>query len=281
MIRRAPFFLAGALAALASVACARDDGAAQAGISVQEARGLDPSELATKLVGPLIGSRVIEAVRHEYGADTNVPQEVMLYTRPVLSWPRLNGICRVDVITVEYDWFEHDAVTPSTVLNIFRVEAENRYKAFPMPPGEPGSPENEKAQLAACAGFKLATDAFKAPSAGDAQWLAKVQRLYSEPEPRRAFKLMCDSDTGSSCDEANDALPRLALHLADKVESIDCAAKYPGHQLVDCYRLTFPYAGTKNPEWVLTVAAGIKNGMAPVEILSMQARRVSRPIVLY
>jgi len=65
--------------------------------------------LAKVLLGQEIASNVIEAVRHVYDTSEQVlPEYVEFYTQPELTNPRLNGICRTDVITIEYNWADLD-----------------------------------------------------------------------------------------------------------------------------------------------------------------------------
>lgn len=238
--------------------------------TVNDARTLATSQLARELLGERLGSRVMDAVRHEYDSETITPKSVDFYTRPEWPHPRINGICRTDVITIEYDWFDQDEVTPSTPLKINHVEAASRYKAFTEPAGEPGSPENDKAQEAACASFKTALDAFRAPDAGDAQWLAAMHREYSQASTRRRFKFECDDFADKSCAKAAAVLPSLALNLATLVAGIDCSKPEKGDQVNYCYRLTFPYFGTVDPEWIMSVVGGMRDGMAPVEIRTLK-----------
>ncbi len=271
----------GAVSAIVLSGCASTVTPKQENVTVERARNLKPSELASELLGRRIGAHVIEAVRHEYESSGKIPRDVQFYTQPVLTWPRSNGICRTDVISIEYDWFEHDVVQPSTVLNIFRVEASSRYKAFPIPAGDPASPESERAQAKACASMKSATDAFMAPSAGDAQWLDPIQQEYVASSAVRRFKLSCAGAEGSSCEHATKALPKLMLKLADKVDLVSCPLDKSDDQVTYCYKITFPYSGSNDPEWVLTIVGAKRDGMAPVRIRSLHAEHVEKPLVLY
>jgi hypothetical protein len=251
-------------------------------ITVSEARTLPTPQLARELLGERLGSRVIEAVRHEYESSGSTPRYVDFYTQPEQPWPRINGVCRTDVITIEYNWFDFDAVDPSTPRKIVHVEATSRYLAFPMPPGEPGSPENERAQEAACANFDTALEAFRAPSAGDAQWLAAIAEEYSRsPSRNRRFNFTCRDLADPSCAQAASALPALSLRLASDVRLTDCPPERTRDQVRYCYRLTFPYAETDAPEWVLSVVAGMRDGMAPVEIRSLTLEHVQRSIAFH
>lgn len=250
-------------------------------ITVNEARTLPASQLARELLGERLGSRVIEAARHEYESSGSTPRSVDFYTQPELPWPRMNGICRTDIITIEYNWFDFDAVDSSTPMKIVHVEATSRYLAFPMPPGEPGSPGNERAQQAACANFNTALDAFRAPTPGDAQWLAAIESEYSSAPARDPrFNFTCSDFADPSCAQAARMLPALSLGLADDVQLADCPPQGSRDQVRYCYRLTFPYAGTEDPEWVLMVAAGMRDGMAPIEIRSLNLEHVQQPLVI-
>jgi hypothetical protein len=221
-----------------------------------------------------------------------------------LTDPRINGICRTDVITIEYNWGDLDQasmeeptkpVLPSATLKIAHMEAIPRYKDFPLPPGEPGTAENDKAQAAQCAKMATAMDAFRAPSAGDAQWLSAIEKSYLDAKAK--FNFTCDDFADHSCVKAREALMHLPLRLASKVDLQDCPKVKTGDQVDYCYRLTFPYpesasggfGGTPyadildNPmtydrEWVLTVSAGMRTGSSPVVIRSLHLEHVPKPV---
>jgi hypothetical protein len=258
-------------------------------LTVAQARTLPTHELATQILGDRLAAKVIEAVRHE-GSD-DAPSYVEFYTKPTLTRPRLNGICRTDVITAEYELMDasSDTVSPSAPLDVTHVQAKGRYKAFPVPPGDYGTPENERAQAEACARMTTAVDAFHAPSAGDAQWLAAIEAQYSDPRSR--FPFSCDDFADRSCAKAQAQLPRLKLNEAKKVEATDCANERKGDQIDLCYRLSFPYPGEEcsdrqdssdfecsDVEWVLTVFAGMKEGDSPVRILSLHLEHQRRAV---
>ncbi len=251
--------------------------------TVSDARTLPVGELATRILGPMIADRVIEARRREYteSDSDSVPRDVVFYTQPALTYPRVNGICGTDVITVEYDWFEHDHATPPTKLKINHVEATSRFKAFPMPLGEPGSAENDRLQAAECAKFTTALDSFAAPSAGDAQWLAAMEREYSRDYPQvLPFNFACEDFADATCAKARRALPRLSLQAAQQVESVDCPQLKSRDQVRYCYRLTFPYKGTDNPEWQMTLVGGMTDGSAPVQIRAAKLEHIRQPFVM-
>lgn len=251
-------------------------------LTVGDARNLPARELAVKLIGNHLGSQVIQAVRRQYeGSTSGVPKEVDLFTQPKSPWPLINGICFTDVITIEYDWFEHEDVSSSTPLSAFHVGASSRFKAFPMPSGDLGYDESIKFQEAECAKMQTALDAFRAPSAGDAQWLARIENEYrSSVSAPRKFELTCDDFQDASCGQAAKALSGLKLSAAREVQLIDCPARKAKDQVSYCYRLTFPYAETDDPEWIVSVVGGIADGGAPVEIRSLNVEHVKKPIVI-
>ena len=250
-------------------------------ITVGEARNLSPGALAVELVGDRLGSTVIQAVRHEYQSSSGVPREVELFTQPKSPWPRINGICFTDVIRVEYDWFEHDEVDSSSPLRVFHVEATSRFKSFPMPPDELEYEESGRFQDSECAKIDNALDAFRAPSAGDAQWLAAMEKEYRQISPgKRRFQLSCSDFADASCVQAANALIGLRLSLAIDVQPFDCPTLRHKDQVNYCYRLTFPYSGMDDPEWVVSIVGGMANGMAPVEIRSLNIEHVEKPFVI-
>ena len=260
--------------------------------TVNDARTLPTPELAKELLGERLGSRVIEATRHEYdGSSSSIPEYVEFFTQPELSAPVLNGICRTDVIIVEYNWFELDGASSSTPLKIARIAAKSRFRAFPEPAGDPGSGEYDLVQTAACAAMRTAKDAFRAPSGGDAQWLAAIHREYSNPASR--FTFSCKDFADASCTKARAALGSLDLNKANDVQHIDCPKVKTGDQVDYCYRLTFPYAEEArfpeigdyedvgaSPEWIVTVFAGMRDGMAPVQIRTLQLEQLPKPIAI-
>ena len=255
--------------------------ASQSSITVGDARNLSPRELAVKLIGDRLGSTVIQAVRHEYQSPSGVPKEVELFTQPKSPWPRINGVCFTDVIRVEYDWFEHDEVDSSTPLMVFHVEATSRFKTFPMPPDELEYEESGRFQGAECAKIDNALDAFRAPSAGDAQWLAAMEKEYRQVSlGKRRFQLSCSDFADASCVQSANALIGLRLNLAIDVQFFDCPTLQTKDQVNYCYRLTFPYSGTDDPEWIVSIVGGMANGMAPVEIRSLNIEHVKKPFVI-
>ena len=255
--------------------------ASPSSITVGEARNLSPRELAVKLIGDQLGSTVIQAVRHEYQSSSGVPKEVELFTQPKSPWPRINGVCFTDVVRVEYDWFEHDDVDSSTPLRVFHVEATSRFKTFPMPLDELEYEESGRFQDAECAKIGNALDAFRSPSAGDAQWLAAMEEEYRQVSPvKRRFQLNCSDFADASCVQSANALIGLRLNLAIDVQLFDCPTLRTKDQVNYCYRLTFPYSGTDNPEWIVSIVGGMTNGMAPVEIRSLNIEHVKKPFVI-
>ncbi len=258
--------------------------------TVNDARTLQTSQLARELLGERLGPRVIEARRYEYEGSTKIPEYVQFFTQPELPAPVINRICRTDVITIEYNWFEHDDVNGSKPLKIARVAARSRYVSFQEPAGDPSSEEYRQAHATACANMTSASDAFRAPSGGDAQWLAAIHDEYSNPANRLDFS--CKDYADRSCVRAREALRGLALNLARDVEPIDCPKVKTRDQVNYCYRLTFPYAPgsypeigdyadvDSNPEWVITVFAGMRDGMAPVRIRSLNLEHIEKPLAI-
>lgn len=184
-------------------------------------------------------------------------------------------------MTVGYDWFDRDNASETTPLNVVHVEAVSRYKAFPMPPGEPGSSTNEEAQSEQCAKMTTAKDAFRAPSAGDAQWLAKLAQEYMRGPVGRAFPFTCDDFQDLSCKRSGMALSGLSLGRATRVVAVDCHNRRPNDQINYCYQLTFPYPDSDNVEWQIVVEGGMRNGMAPVEIRSLHLHHQRKPMVMH
>jgi hypothetical protein len=258
--------------------------------TVADARSLPTAQLAKELLGERLSRRVIEVRRHEYGDDpsSSVPRYTEFFTQPELSTPVANGICRTDVIVVEYDWFDHEAVSASSPLSIARVAARSRYKSFREPAGEAGSDDHNRSQTVACARMKTATNAFRAPSGGDAQWLAAVHAQYSDPGSRFAFS--CTQSGEASCATARASLRALALNLASDVQLIDCPRGKTADQVRYCYRLTFPYPtedyrpdigdydDLTDTEWIMTVDAAMRDGMAPVRIRSIHLKHEARAV---
>ena len=272
--------------------------------TIGDARSLPSDKLAIKLLGERLGARVIEVKRYNSTSEPSVPEYVEFYSKPELTDPRLNGICRTDVITIEYDLRDHDrpameefnkALPSSTTLKIAHMEAIPRYKAFALPPGEPGTLVNDKAQAEECAKMTTATDAFRAPSAGDAQWLSDIERIYLNNGTKINFS--CDDFADRSCVKARDALKFLPLRLSSKVDKRDCPKTKTGNQVDYCYRLIFPYrdassdgfgnyayadivdnSTTYDQEWVLTVWAGMRTGSSPIMIRSLRLEHVPRSV---
>lgn len=260
-------------------------------LTVAQARTLPTHELARQILGDRLAARVIEAVR--YGGSNEAPSYVEFYTKPQLTMPRINGICRTDVITVEYELMddEPETVSPAAPLSITHVQAKGRYKAFTVPRGELGTPENGRAQADACERMTTTLGSFHAPSAGDAQWLVAIEAEYSDPTQR--FRLSCDDFADRSCASVKRQLPRLKLNLAKRVESVDCTTKRKGDQLDLCYRLSFPYPGEecsdrqdlsdfecRDLEWVMTVFAGMEKGDSPVRILSLHLEHQRKALAI-
>ena len=281
-----PFFL-GALGGLILIACIGYWRSHVDQITVGNEKSLSTATLAKGLLGEKIGSKVIEVVRHY---REGIPDYAEFYTQPEFGAPQLNGICRTDVITLEYGW--RKTPTTSTPLKIIHVEAIPRYKSFPVPPGEPGTPANDQAQAAACANMKTARDAFRAPSSGDAQWLAAITGEYRAGSAKFAFT--CNDFADASCKQARRLLSSLQLAPSTDVKVIDCPKEKTGDQMDECFSLTFPYHGHMQysdnqdmrevedyePEWVLTIFAGMKDGFSPVRIRSLNMEHVQKPLIM-
>ena len=256
-------------------------------LTFNQAKAISTADLARKLLGDRLGSKVIEAVRHE---RNGVASYVEFYTQPELTDPRLSGVCRSDVITVEYNWMDSPAA--SAPVRIAHVQAVPRYKSFPVPPGEPGTADYDRAEASACAKMRTAIDSFRAPSAGDAQWLAAIESQYSNES--EGFSFTCTDFADSSCVQSRRALRRLKLGPKTEVKAVDCPEGKTGDQIDLCYRLSFPYPGKDeysdnhderdgedySTEWIVNVFAGMRNGMAPVRIRSLSMEHVRPPIVM-
>jgi hypothetical protein len=257
-------------------------------LTVHDVRTFPVPQLARALLGERLGSRVIEAVRHDYGSTEPTPRSVDFYTQPEPPWPRMNRICRTDVITIEYDWSNFAESDDSSPVRIAHIEATSRYLAFPEPSGEPGLPEYDRASEAACAHFRTALDAFRAPNAGDAQWLASLEAEWRLPRNGSRFTFTCEDFADASCGRARRALTELRLNRAADVRNVDCPANRtrPRDSVNFCYRLSFDYPGTDDypniddPEWILTVVGGMRDGMAPVEIRLLHLEHVRQPMAI-
>jgi hypothetical protein len=243
-------------------------------LTVEQARTLPIQELAVELLGPKIGPRVIEAQRREYDATLAArPRDVTFFTKPVWSIPHLNGICSVDVIKIEYNWHDLDNVLASTELSVAHIEAHSRYKSFVISAGNFATVETDRSQSDKCNAMTIASDAFEAPSAGDAQWLAEIEREYTG---MGKLPLTCDDAADRTCGQVRASLRTLQLNRADNVQTVDCAKKRGRDQVSYCYRITFPLSHEERTEWTIVVRAGMRDGFAPVEIRSIHVVREPR-----
>jgi len=260
--------------------------------TVADARNLPTPQLALELLGERLAQRIIEAKRYEFeGSSRSVPEFVEFFTQPELSSPVINGICRTDVITIEYDWVEPESANSSTSLKIARIAAKTEYKSFPEPPGDPGSEAYNQVQTAACATMKTASDAFRAPTGGDAQWLAAIHNEYANPASRFAFS--CNDFADHSCRTARKVLENLPLNAAKEIRLIDCPKIRTRDQVDYCYRLEFDYPAERHlpdisdygdagePEWIVTVFAGMRDGTAPVKIRTLHIEHQRKPYRVY
>jgi hypothetical protein len=127
--------------------------------------------------------------------------------------------------------------------------------------------------------MKTASDAFRAPTGGDAQWLTAIHDEYANPASRFAFS--CDDFADASCKKARETLRALQLNAAKKIQLVDCPKIKTGDQIDLCYRIVFNYPAEhrfpdisdygepSQPEWIISVFAGMSDGMAPVKIRSL------------
>ena len=73
----------------------------------------------------------------------------------------------------------------------------------------------------------------------------------------------------------------LALEQSVATIKIDCEMPRSKDQVNYCYKLTFRYPNTDNPEWILKLYGGMSNGSAPVRIRRAVLEHVRKPIVMY
>ncbi len=248
--------------------------------TARDARSLSTPALAQKVLGPLLGVRVIEAIRHERGEG---PETVEFYTQPEVPIEGINRVCSVDYILIHYNWLDIPEIKPSTPLRVKSMHVETRYKGIIDPSGEPGSDAYKAAHAAACAKFKTGLDAFRAPSAGDAQWLAAMEPQYLQGmRTPSGWALQCNDDGRGACRNARRLLTRMPLRNATQVEAAECSPVQTGYQVRYCYRLTFQYPDEfDHPEWQVFLEGGMLTGSSPVELMSVKMQHVPRPIRLH
>ena len=109
------------------------------------------------------------------------------------------------------------------------------------------------------------------------------------------FRFTCSDFADVSCRNARETLSTLRLGPSVPVAKVECPSRKTGDQLDQCYRLSFPYSDRSSygdnqderdgadfdPEWIVTIFAGIKTGMAPVRIISLDMKHERRPVVMY
>lgn len=251
----------------------------QSSFTVEDARTLSPEALGKRLIGSRVG-RVVAAQRREYESGGKTPQEVRLFLTPKMPWPYIRNVCSVDVVTVEYNWFDFDGAQDSDSLKVHHIEAQSRFLPSNIPVGDENI-DYGKIE-ASCAKRTDVERAFRAPDAGDAQWLMAMQREYSRDNGGSiAFPFECSDFEDRSCARAASAMRTLALQNSVQTIEIDCEMPRGEDQLNHCYRLTFPYPHSENPEWILKLDGGMSNGSAPVRIRRVALEHVRKPIVMY
>lgn len=247
--------------------------------TVKDARTLPPESLGQRLIGSRVG-RVVFAQRQEYDSGGGTPRQVDLFLAPKMPWPYIRNICSVDVVTVEYNWFDFDGAKDSDKLKVHHIEARSRYLPTNIPVGDGDVDYN--AIEALCSNLTNVDRAFRAPDAGDAQWLVAMHRQYTNIDQGAvAFPFECSDFGDRSCGKARLALQ--GLHLENSVESIriDCEMPRSKDQVNYCYKLTFPYPNSDDPEWILKLYGGMSKGSAPVRIRRANLEHVRKPIVMY
>lgn len=250
----------------------------QPSLSVRDARTLPPEVLGERLIGSRIG-RVVAAHRREYSSRGETPREVDLFLAPRMPWPYIRNICLVDVVTVEYNWFDFDGAKENDNLEVHHVEAESRFLPSEIPVGDD---VDYSAIEAACSKMTDVERAFRAPGAGDAQWLVAMHRQYSRDNGKSgAFPFECSDFEDRSCLKAASVMRTLALENSVETAKIDCEMPSLKDQVNYCYKLTFLYPNSDDPEWYLKLYGGMSDGSAPVRIRRAVLEHVRKPIVMY
>lgn len=273
----APFALALTILSIPFVSAAA--GQDQTSFTVRDARTLPPKTLGERLIGSRIAP-VVAAQRREYDSGGKTPRDVELFLAPKMPWPYIHNICSVDVIKVEYNWFDFDGAGDSDSLKVHHIEAKSRFLPSEMPVGDEDVDYSKIAE--SCSKRTDVEQAFRAPSAGDAQWLVAMQREYSRDSGKSdAFPFECSDFEDRSCRKAAGALKTLALEKSVETEKIDCEMPRSKDQVNFCYRLTFPYPHDDRPEWILKLYGGMSDGSAPVRIRRAVLEHARKPIVVY
>lgn len=247
--------------------------------TVKDARTLPPEELGQRLIGSRVG-RVVFVKRQEYDSGGRTPRQVDLFLAPKMPWPYIRNICSIDVVTVEYNWFDFDGAKDNDNLKVHHIEAKSRYLPTNVPVGDGDVDYN--AIEASCSNLTNVERAFRAPDASDAQWLVAMHRQYTDIDQSAVvFPFECSDFEDRSCGKARLTLK--GLRLENSVESlrIDCEMPQSKYQVNYCYKLTFPYPNSADPEWILKLYGGMSNGSAPVVIRHANLEHVRRPIVMY
>ncbi len=246
--------------------------------TVKDARTLPPEALGERLIGSRIG-RVVAAQRREYDSSGKTPREVDLFLTPKMPWPYIRNICSVDVVTVEYNWFDFDGANESESLKLHHIEAKSRFLPSVIPIGDDVDYSEVEAS---CSKLTNVERAFRAPDAGDAQWLVAMHREYSSDGGKSAaFPFECSDFEDRSCAKAASAMRTLALENSVETIKIDCEMSKSKDQVNYCYKLTFIYPNSDDPEWYLNLYGGMSDGSAPVRIRRAVLEHVRKPIVMH
>lgn len=247
--------------------------------TVEDARTLSPEALGKRLIGNRVG-RVVAAHRREYESGGKTPQEVKLFLTPKMPWPYIRNVCSVDVVTVEYNWFDFDGSRNEDSLKVHRIQAQSRFLPSEMPVGD--EPIDYEKIEASCAKRTDVDRAFRAPDAGDAQWLLAMHKEYSRNNGTGfSFPFECSDFEDRSCAKAAIAMRTLELENSSETIEIECEMPRGSDQVNYCYRLTFPHRDSEHPEWILKLDGGMSNGSAPVRIRRAVLEHVRRPIVMH
>ena len=239
---------------------------------------LPTDRLAERLLGGFLGRRVMEATR-VFDAEGR-PWEVVFYTRPETS--SANGICRVDVFTMRFVADFRQAPDATRPVELQSLSLEQRFKAFHPETIEPL--DDYEAYIGAwetaCAEFDTAADAFRAPSAGDAQWLTKIEnQLQAGWADSEGSVVTCDDLADQSCAGAKEMLRGFTIASASSVVDIACSDGFARHYS-NCYRVqfAFPEPNSSSTEWTVEISAAIESGVAPVTVQSVHVERHAPPI---
>lgn len=166
-------------------------------------------------------------------------------------------------------------------LELQGVSLEQRFKAFQPQALDPA--DDYEAYIGAwetaCAEFDTAADAFRAPSAGDAQWLTKIEsQLRDGWAESETSVVTCDDFADQSCAAAKEMLRGFTITTASSVVDVACSDNYAPHYS-NCYRVqfAFPEPNSSSTEWTVDVGASIESGVAPVTVRSVHVERHAPP----